>query len=200
VFSVYHGSAPRFKVPDAVADVREAIRHIRANAASYGIDPQRIGVTGGSAGGHLSLMLGMSGDAGDPSANDPVQRASDRVQAVVSFFAPVDLGVMVGASRNFPALDFAKEDAAKVSPIGFVSADDPPTLLVHGDKDELVPISNSTALLEALKSVNVESELIVIEGGEHGFSHPEDVRRSQAAMVAWFEKHLAPSTPVATGK
>lgn len=200
VFAVYHGSAPRFKVPDAVADVRQAIRHIRANAASYGIDPQRIGVTGGSAGGHLSLMLGMAGDAGDPDAKDPVQRASDQVQAVVSFFAPVDLSVMVGPSQGFPALDFAKDDAAKVSPIGFVSADDPPTLLIHGDKDELVPIRNSTALLEALKKVNVESELIVIEGGEHGFSDPDHVRRSQAALVAWFEKHLAPVPPVATGK
>jgi acetyl esterase/lipase len=198
VFAVYHGSAPRFKVPDAVADVRQAIRHIRLNAASYGIDPQRIGVTGGSAGGHLSLMLGMASDPGEPAAKDPLQRTSDQVQAVVALFPPVDLTFMVGPSERFPALDFSKDEAVKVSPIGFVSADDPPTLLIHGDKDQLVPIRNSTVMLEALKKVNVESELIVVEGGEHGFRNPEHRQRSQAAMVAWFEKHLAP--PVAARK
>ena len=200
VFAVHHGSAPRFKVPDAVADVRRAIRHIRLNAASYGIDPQRIGVTGGSAGGHLSLMLGTAGDAGDPESSDAVLRASDRVQAVVALFPPVDLTFMVGPSERFPALDFSKEEAAKVSPIGFVSDDDPPTLLIHGDKDALVPIRNSTVMLEALKKVNVKSELIVVEGGEHGFRNPEHRKRSQLAMVDWFEKHLAAPAPVAAGK
>lgn len=198
VFAVHHGSAPRFKVPDAVADVRQAIRHIRLNAASHGVDPQRLGVTGGSAGGHLSLMLGMASDSGDPASQDAVQRTSDRVQAVVALFPPVDLSFMVGPSERFPALDFSKEEAVKVSPIGFVSADDPPTLLIHGDQDRLVPLRNSTAMLEALQKVDVASELIVVEGGEHGFRNPEHRKRAQDAMVAWFEKHLAAApAPVA---
>jgi acetyl esterase/lipase len=200
VFAVHHGSAPRFKVPDAVADVRRAIRHIRLSAASYGVDPQRLGVTGGSAGGHLSLMLGMAADAGDPDANDAVQRTSARVQAVVALFPPVDLTFMVGPSERFPALDFSKDEAPKVSPIAFVTGDDPPTLLIHGDKDQLVPIRNSTAMLEALKKANVESELIVVENGEHGFRNPEHRQRSLTAMVAWFEKHLAAGASVGARK
>ncbi len=190
VFAVHHGSAPRFKVPDAVADVRRAIRHIRLHAARHGIDPQRLGVTGGSAGGHLSLMLGLASDPGDAAATDAVLRTSDQVQAVVALFPPVDLSFMVGPSERFPALDFSKEEAGKVSPIGFVSADDPPTLLIHGDQDRLVPLLNSTSMLAALQKQNVRSELIVIEGGDHGFRNPEHRSRAGAAMVDWFVKHL----------
>ena len=197
VFAVHHGSAPRFKVPDAVADVRQAIRHIRLHAARHGIDPQRLGVTGGSAGGHLSLMLGMASDPGDPAAKDAVQRTGDQVQAVVALFPPVDLTFMVGPSERFPALDFSREEAQKISPIGFVSADDPPTLLIHGDQDRLVPLRNSTVMLEALQQVSVQSELVVIEGGDHGFRNPEHRKRSREAMIAWFEKHLAPAPSVA---
>jgi acetyl esterase/lipase len=200
VFAVHHGSAPRFKVPDAVADVRTAIRHIRLHAARHGVDPQRIGVTGGSAGGHLSLMLGMAGDTGDPEAKDAVTQTSDRVQAVVALFPPVDLSFMVGPSERFPALDFAKDEAGKVSPIRFVSADDPPTLLIHGDQDRLVPLRNSTEMLAALEKANVESELIVIEGGDHGFRNPEHRARAQAAMIDWFAKHLLARPPVAAQK
>jgi acetyl esterase/lipase len=190
VFAVHHGSAPRFKVPDAVADVRRAIRHIRMNAAAYGIDPQRIGVTGGSAGGHLSLMLGLASDAGEAGAEDPVLRVSDRVQAVVALYPPVDLRRMTGPNRRFPALDFPQEEAAAISPLLFVSPDDPPTLLIHGDADQLVSLSNSTSLLAALQPAQVASELIVVEGGAHGFPNPEHRRRSDAAMVDWFEKYL----------
>jgi acetyl esterase/lipase len=192
VFAVHHGSAPRFKVPDAVADVRLAIRHIRLNAKAHGIDPDRIGVTGGSAGGHLSLMLGTAADAGEAASEDPVLRASDRVQAVVALYPPIDLRRSTGPNRRFPALEFPVEQAEAISPIVFVSADDPPTLLIHGDADELVPLTTSTTILDAFRAAHVESELIVIEGGDHGFRNPEHRARSNAAMIAWFEKHLAP--------
>lgn len=196
IFAVQHGSAPRFKVPDAVADVRLAIRHIRLNAAKYAVDSQRIGVAGGSAGGHLALMLGTASDAGDPAASGELARTSDRVQAVVALYPPVDLRPLIGPSERFPALDFPKEQGESVSPILFVSPDDPPTLLVHGDKDQLVPLANSTAILATLQKSSVPSELIVIEGGEHGFRSLEHRKRSQQAMVAWFEKHLAASAAV----
>jgi acetyl esterase/lipase len=198
VMTVHHGSAPRFKVPEAVADVRLAIRHIRTNASKkYGIDPQRIGVLGGSAGGHLSLMLGLAADEGDPASQDAVLRTSDRVQAVVAYFPPVDLRTLTGPSERFPALDFPKEQAEAVSPIAFVSKDDPPTLLIHGDADRLVPISNSTRMETALQEAGIDTQLIVIEGGEHGFRDPAHRQRADRAMVEWFSAHLGAPQPAA---
>lgn len=88
VFTVVHGSQPRYTVPEIVEDMNRAVRFIRHHAADYGIDTNRIGVTGASAGGHLSLMLGTAGSQGDPNAKDPVDRESSRVQAVACFFPP----------------------------------------------------------------------------------------------------------------
>ncbi len=190
VFTVYHGSAPRYKVPDAVADVRRAVRHVRANAARFGIDPDRLGVTGGSAGGHLSLMLGLASDSGSADSEDPVLRVGNGVQAVVAYFPPVDLSESVGPSERFPALDFDPALAADVSPIGFVSAEDPPVLLIHGDQDRLVPISHSERMAKALGEAGVVSELVVIEGAAHGF-RGENGERARREMVAFFAEHLA---------
>ena len=191
VIAVHHGSAPRFKVPEAVADVRRAVRHVRLNAKNYGVNPERLGVWGGSAGGHLSLMLGLGSDAGDPNATDPVERVSDAVKTVVAFYPPVDLRGMVGPSERFPALDFDAKLAADISPLLFVDAKDPPTLIVHGDADTLVPIASGKSIHEALKAANVETQMIVIEGGDHGFrSNPEHRARANAAAAEWFAKHL----------
>ena len=121
LFIVRHGSSPQFKVPDAVADVRRAVRYIRLNAAKFDVDPNRLGVCGGSAGGHLSLMLGTASDEGDKKAKDEVDRTSDRVAAVVAYFPPVDLREWVGTKIDkFPALDFDKKLADSISPILFV--------------------------------------------------------------------------------
>src|SRR5208337_118017 len=88
VFAVVHGSQPRYTLPEIVADMNRAVRFIRYHAADYSIDPDRIGITGGSAGGHLSLMQGTAGDKGKPDASDPIDRTSSRVQAVACFFPP----------------------------------------------------------------------------------------------------------------
>ena len=189
MFAVHHGSAPRFKVPDAVADVRRAVRHVRAHASDFGIDPDRLGVYGGSAGGHLSLMLGLASDPGDPAAEQPVLRHSNRVHAVVAYFPPVDLRGIAGPNERFPALDFDPELAADISPIQFVSEDDPPVLLIHGDVDELVPLSNSERMNKALTQAGVENRMVVIEGAGHGF-RGADRDRAQAEMVAFFKTHL----------
>ena len=159
VITVRHGSAPWFKVPEAVQDVRRAVRHIRLNAESYGIDAERLGVIGGSAGGHLSLMLGLSSDTGIADSEDPVERVSNRVAAVVAHFPPTDLRGMSGESERFPALEFDAEKEASVSPILFVSDDDPPVLLIHGDQDRLVPIEHSQKLKASMDemSLNVEA-------------------------------------------
>ncbi len=191
VFIVRHGSSPQFKVPEAVADVRRAARFIHLKAEKYGVDPNRLGVCGMSAGGHLSLMLGTASDEGNKTATDEVERASDRVAAVVAYFAPVDLREWVGKlTDKFPALDFDKKLAESVSPILNVSADDPPTLLIHGDADTLVKLDNSERIEKALKKEHVPCELIVMKGASHGFAGDQGMQASKA-LVAWFDKYLA---------
>jgi acetyl esterase/lipase len=189
VVSVRHGSSPRYKVPEAEADVRRALRYVHLRAAELGIDADRIGVYGGSAGGHLSLMLGLVSDDGT-QANDPVLQAPSRVAAVVAYYPPVDLREMVGPSERFPALDFAREQAESISPVLYATPDDPPTLLIHGDADELVNISHSVRMYEALQGARIESEFVTIPGGNHGFTNPEHRARAQALMIDWFDRHL----------
>ncbi|MCY3590333.1 MAG: alpha/beta hydrolase [Acidobacteria bacterium] len=193
VFMVRHGSAPLFKVPDAVADVRRAVRYIRLNADDFAIDPDRMGVFGGSAGGHLSLMLGNASDEGNAGSKDPIEQTGNRVAAVVAYFPPVDLQGITGPNDRFPALDFDPAKAADISPVLFVSEDDPPTLLIHGDQDQLVPLSNSERIKAAFDEANVTSKLIVIEGAAHGF-RGEDGQRASSALVAWFNEHLGVSS------
>jgi acetyl esterase/lipase len=199
VFAVRHGSSPLFKVPDAVEDVRRAARYIRSNAGQWGVDPERLGAFGGSAGGHLSLMLGLAPDEGDPNASDPVLRSGNRLAAVVAYFPPVDLTGWTGPSDRFPALDFAADAAASVSPLRFVSNDDPPTLLVHGDQDELVPLDHSQRIHQAFQKEGVATDLVVIEGAGHGF-RGEHGERATAALVEWFSRHLAVSPSVTTAQ
>jgi len=191
LFVVRHGSSPQFKVPEAVADVRRAVRFVRLNAAKYDVDPNRLGVCGMSAGGHLSLMLGTASDEGDKKAKDEVDRTSDRVAAVVAYFAPVDIREWVGTKIDkFPALDFDKKLADSVSPILNVSADDPPTLLIHGDADTLVTLNNSERIEAAFKKEKVPCELIVMKGAGHGFAG-EQGEQAAKALVAWFDKYLS---------
>ncbi len=189
VFAVHHGSAPRYYVPEAYADVSRALRHIRMNADEYGIDADRLGVTGSSAGGHLSLMIGLNADEGHPSADDPVLRHSNAVAAVVAYFPPVDLRQMTGPNDRFPALDFPQEQAAAISPLLLAGAGDPPVLLIHGDADELVDISHSINMFEALQQAGVESDFITIPGAGHGFIG-EDGRQATEARLDWFNQHL----------
>lgn len=201
VFLVRHGSSPKFVVPEAVEHVRRAARHIRLHAGDFGIDPRRIGAYGWSAGGHLALMLGTTGDDGDSSAKDEVLRGSSRVAAAVAFFPPTDLrgltvrvdkdGSLIGKYKGFPALKFDEAKAPACSPFLHVSPDDAPALLIHGDKDELVPIEHSRKIYEEFKKQNVASELLVIERAAHGFGGSDLVRATEASH-AWFEKHLAP--------
>jgi acetyl esterase/lipase len=222
VIAVHHGSAPRFKVPDAVDDVRRAVRHVRAHAADHGIDATRLGAFGGSAGGHLALMLGLAANNTDDAASatprpgagaqaapaaagtvgapdgggtaagvDPLAGVSDAVAAVVAFYPPVDLRPRVGPSQRFPALDFPRDAAAAVSPILFVDADDPPVRLVHGTADDLVPLADSESLQASLRAAGRTVDLVVIDGGDHGFRDPRHRERAMAAMVDWFSRHLA---------
>ena len=138
-------------------------------------------------------MLGLDADEGEPDSRDEVLQTPARVAAVVAYYPPVDLRPIVGRSERFSALDFPEEQAASISPILFVTPEDPPTLLIHGDADTLVPISASQVMYAALQAEAVESEFITIAGGDHGFRNQEHRAQAQAAMVAWFDAHLAPS-------
>jgi acetyl esterase/lipase len=193
VFIVRHGSSPKYNIPEIVADVRRGVRFIRKNAARFHVDPQRLGVTGGSAGGHLSLMLGTTGDDGDPKAKDELLRTSDRVAAVVAYYPPTDVRPWVQPDstyyQRFPALRFEAAKADAYSPLLAVSPDDPPTLLIHGDQDQLVPIDHSQKILAEFQKHHVPCELMVIKGAGHGFPK-KDQDRVAAARDAWFVEHL----------
>jgi len=178
------------------------VRHVKLNAANYGVDTNRIGVTGGSAGGHLSLMLGLDSDTGNNDDKDAVMQVDNSVAAVVAYFPPVafreEESLPVGIVNNvaeeellsrFPALDYDPELVPTVSPILFVDANDPPTLLIHGDEDPLVDVTHSYAIKEKFEKEGVKSELIVISGGKHGFGG-EDAARANNARLAWFQKFL----------
>ncbi len=187
VFIVRHGSNPKFVVPEIVSDVRRAVRFIRLHARDFGVDPDRLGVRGGSAGGLLSLVIGTTSDAGDPSAEDLVLRMSDRVAAVVAYYPASDLRELV--NEDYPALNFDPAEAPAFSPILHATPDDPPTLLIHGDQDDVLDVSHSRLMYEALQEHGVESKLIIIEGAGHGF-RGTDAARASAAMVEWFSTHL----------
>jgi dienelactone hydrolase len=186
LFFVWHGSEPQFKVPDVVSDVRRAVRYIRHHSEDFSVDPERLGVFGASAGGHLSLILGTTADDGDTESDDPVERESSRVAAVVAYFPPVDLRKSVGLS---PALDFDPEFAEAVSPVLHATSDDAPALMIHGDLDKTVPISQSEQMFQALSKAGVDADLLIIKGAGHAF-RGSDAGKAAAAQVAWFKKHL----------
>ena len=216
VFAVVHGSQPRYTVPEIISDLNRAVRFIRHHADNYRIDPQRLGVTGASAGGHLSLMLGTAGSQGEPDAKDPVDRESSRVQSVACFFPPTDFlnygapgKEMIHATDHGkpfrPAFDYRELDAESnlwapvtdpeklrrmtrdISPISHVSPDDPPTLIFHGDRDELVPLQQSRTFIERLKGTGVEAKLVVKEGAGHGWLQ---MLKDIEVFADWFDQHL----------
>jgi acetyl esterase/lipase len=189
VFAVRHGSWPRYPLSSIVADMRRSVRFIRQHAKEYDVDPNRIGVFGSSAGGHLALLLGTTGDAGDPSATDPMLRESSRVAAVVANFPPTDLARW---ATQQPVFKFTEAEAAQFSPIRFVSPRSAPSLIVHGDADTAVPRDQGETMHAALTKAGVPASFIRIKGAGHGFegAAPADLERAYAAMMQWFEQHL----------
>lgn len=206
VFPVCHVSQPEATVMETVEDVDRAMRFIRLHARENGVDPARLGVSGGSAGGHLSLMLATRGGPGRADAPDPVDRESSAVQAVAIFYPVTDLLDLGNSTENLHdggapksfIKAFAQEpqDLAtwkvtgrQMSPIHHITTNLPPTLIYHGDADTLVPLDQSQRFQARAKELGRTVELVVHPGGTHGWlSMVWDVRK----FADWFDAHLRP--------
>jgi acetyl esterase/lipase len=205
VFAVVHGSQPRFVIPEIVEDIHRAVRFVRQQSGKFGVDPERLGITGASAGGHLSLTMGTQGRSGSADAKDPVERQSSAVQAVACFFPPTDflnwgedgidavgVGPLIGFKGAFGSLSETPESrrthGKKISPINFLSSNLPPTLIIHGDADRLVPIQQSQDFVRRAKESGASRvKLITREGADHGWS---GILADLEIFADWFDEHL----------
>lgn len=214
VFAVVHGSQPKYTIDEILPDLHRAVRHIRHNAQTYKIDPERIGITGGSAGGHLSLMMGVTGKEGDARAKDAIEQASSRIQAVACFFPPTDflnygepgrLILPAMPERIKPAFAFHERDKEtggfvritddaklrqlyrELSPITHVTSRSAPALILHGDKDVLVPMQQAEVMVARLKETGVPAELVVKPGAAHGW---KDMGQDLGRFADWFDRYL----------
>jgi acetyl esterase/lipase len=215
VFAVVHGSQPKFSIPEVLDDMNRAVRYIRYHAKEYGVDKDRLGIAGASAGGHLSLMQGTAPRPGNPEAKDPVDRESSKVAAVGCFFPPTDflnygepgrVALGRGTLTNFrPPFDFTEQDpktrsfsvitdeakrqeiGRAISPAYHVTADSAPALIIHGDADKLVPIQQAELIMEKYKEAGVAHELVVKKGMAHGWP---TLGRDVAMIADWFDKQL----------
>ncbi|MEW6302905.1 MAG: alpha/beta hydrolase [Verrucomicrobiota bacterium] len=204
VFAVVHGSQPKFTIPEVVQDMNRAVRFIRHHAAKYGIKPDKLGVYGGSAGGHLSLTLGTSGGPGNEKARDPIDRESSAIQCVASWFPPTDFlnygtpgedAVGVGILKNFKAAFGPESYTAEkrqaygktISPLNFVTERTAPTLIIHGDADKLVPIQQAEIFIKAAQAKGVPAKLITRAGMAHGWP---DAAKDVQIFADWFDEHL----------
>ncbi|HUS02315.1 MAG TPA: alpha/beta hydrolase [Chitinophagaceae bacterium] len=217
VFIVVHGSAPVYTIPDALADIQRAVRFIRYHAKDYQVDPDKIGVTGSSAGGHLSLLCGLMDTPPDENAGDPVDRVSAKVQAVACYYPPTDFLNWGAPGQNVMKSDLMKSNVFnhlfeirqwnpqrrlfkyitdtselnkilfQISPINNVSANDAPVLILHGDQDNMVPIQQSETLVKKLQAANVPVSLTIKTDGGHGWDKDEAEIKM---FIDWFDKYL----------
>jgi acetyl esterase/lipase len=204
VASINYRFAQHAVFPAQIEDCKAAIRWLRANAAKYHLDPDRVGVGGDSAGGHLVALLGTTGGVKDLEGDLGNLDQSSRVQAVVDLFGPTDF---VTWDPNFNKAVYSmiehllgvspqedKEKARRASPIAYVTKDSAPFLILHGDQDNVVPLGQSESLAEALQKAGVEVTLKVVHGSGHGgaaFFSPE----SRKLIEDFFAKHLGEKKP-----
>jgi acetyl esterase/lipase len=212
VFAVVHGSQPKFTIAEIVPDINRAVRFIRYNAARWKIDPSHLGITGSSAGGHLSLTLGTQGGPGQADAKDPVERESSAVQAVACFYPPTDflnygaegeIATGVGTLKDYvPAFgpDAATEEGRrrlgeKLSPARYITPAMAPTLIIHGDADKLVPIQQSQLFVKRAETLGANAKLIVKPGAEHGGKTWLNMEGDRVLFANWFDQYLRGQKP-----
>lgn len=198
--TVSYRLAPKYPFPAAVNDVKAAVRWLRTNAAKYNIDPNRIGVTGGSAGGHLALYLGVTGNVPSLDGDGGNPGVSSAVQCVVNVYGPSDFtksyGKSVDAAEVLPLflggnVEQQRKRHLEASPLYWVTPSAPPTLCIHGTQDKYVAYEQSIWMVDRLLAAGCDAELATISGGGHGFN-PDQSKQADAALFAWFDKYLKP--------
>jgi len=208
VFAVVTSSQPRFTVAEEIDDVLRAVRFVRYNAERFGIRPDRLGMLGASSGGHLTLSIATRGGDGRREATDPVDRVRSDVQAATCFFPPTDflnygspgahgagfgplatLQVAFGPQALTP--DGREQLGRELSPINYVTNKLPPTLIIHGDKDDVVPLQQSESFVAKAREVGAKPiELIIRPGKGHGWGDFWKSSEDITAFADWFDRHL----------
>jgi len=184
---------PRYHHPVMVGDVNRAIRYVRAHAASFGVDPTKIGVVGFSAGGHLTSTAVTYFDDGNPAAPDPVERVSSRPNLGVLIYPVISMGPLghAGSRENLLGNNPSQHEIDALSSERNVSLQTPPCFLVHGADDQVVPVENSLMFATALSGHNIPFELHVVQHGPHGFGlgEPGSPRDWRATCAVWLKSH-----------
>jgi acetyl esterase/lipase len=176
--------------PQSLHDAKTAVRWLRKNAERLGIDPQRIGVIGCSAGGNLASMLATTGPADGLEPDGPYGEFPTHVRCAVNFYGAVDLMNYHDMKMFAKTREEAPELYRKASPITYVDAKDAPILMLHGTADETVPLSQSETLAAALKSAGVEHELVIVPGGPHTFYLESEKLDLRPQVFGFLKKHL----------
>ncbi len=190
--------APKHKFPAAVHDTKAAVRWLRANAAKYKINPNKLGTTGGSAGGHLAQFLGVTANVPQFEGTGGDANQSSSVTCVVNVYGPSDFtksyGKSVDAHEVLPLwfggdLSTHKPLHIQASPLYWVTPNAAPTLCIHGTEDKYVAHEQAVWLIDKLKAATGEAELLTLEGAGHGFKGA-DAEKSEAALFEYFDKRL----------
>ncbi len=196
--TVTYRLAPKFQFPAAVHDTKAAVRWVRANAAKYKIDPERIGTTGGSAGGHLAQFLGVTSDVKEFEGTGGNPDVSSKVACVVNVYGPSDFtksyGKSVDAHEVLPLwlggnLETARPQHIRSSPLSWVTPNAAPTLCIHGTEDKYVAHEQAVWIVDKMKAANVSAELLTLEGAGHGFKG-KDAETADKALIAYFDTRL----------
>jgi acetyl esterase/lipase len=208
VFAVRPGSISKFSVSEMVANLNQGIRWVKEHSADYGVDRDRLGLMGASAGGHLACLAAVTAESGGDKSESDAKRADTRVRAVAVFFPATDF-----LNYNGKAIDARKDDdlsklvrrlafpqglsdvtdsevtqvLTQISPARLVTSQAPPFLLIHGDADQVVPLQQSELMLAALKKANIPAELIVKRGGGHPWL---TIHEEVNLLGDWFDKQL----------